>query len=50
MVAVQVTKKWSFKGTNLPIDTVTVYRPSGAQIIRKLDLDLNVSAAADQRL
>ncbi|KAF9783017.1 hypothetical protein BJ322DRAFT_1009242 [Thelephora terrestris] len=40
MVAVKETTKWSFKGENLSIDTVTVYRPSGAQIVRKLDLDL----------
>ena len=44
MVAVETTTKWSFKGANLPIDTVTVYRPSGAQVVRKLDLDLKVSA------
>ena len=42
MVASQATTKWSFEGPNLPIDTVTVYRPRGAQIIRKLDLDLEV--------
>jgi len=42
MVASQGTTKWSFKGSDLPIDTVTVYRPYGAQIIRKLDLDLEV--------
>lgn len=43
MVASQATTKWSFRGSNLPVDTVTVYRPSGAQIIRKLDLELEVS-------
>ena len=43
MVAVQATTKWSFKGANLPIDTVTVYRPSRAQVFGKLDLDLKVS-------
>lgn len=43
MVASQATTKWSFRGSNLPVDTVTVYRPSGAQIIRKLDLELKVS-------
>ena len=42
MVAVKETTKWTFKGEDLPIDTVTVYRPSGAQIVRKLDLDLKV--------
>lgn len=42
MVASQAAKKWSFKGPNLPIDTVIVYRPHGAQVIRKLDLDLEV--------
>ncbi|KAF9651185.1 hypothetical protein BDM02DRAFT_3259188 [Thelephora ganbajun] len=40
MVVIQATTNWSFKGADLPIDTVTVYRPSGAQVIRKLDLDL----------
>ena len=44
MVAVQATTRWTLKGENLPIDTVTVYRPSGAQIVRKLDLDLKVSS------
>jgi len=42
MVASQATTKWTFEGPNLPIDTVTVYRPYGAQVIRKLDLDLEV--------
>jgi len=42
MVASQATTKWSFEGHKLPIDTVTVYRPQGAQITRKLDLDLEV--------
>jgi len=42
MVASQATTKWSFEGPNLPIDTVTVYRPYEAQVIRKLDLDLEV--------
>lgn len=43
MVAAQATTKWTFRGRNLPVDTITVYRPSGAQIVRKLDLDLKVS-------
>ena len=42
MVASQATKKWSFEGPNLPIDTVTIYRPSEAQVTRKLDMDLEV--------
>lgn len=42
MVASQTTTKWSFEGHKLPIDTVTVYRPQGAQITRNLDLDLEV--------
>ena len=42
MSASQATTKWSFEGPNLPIDTVTIYRPSEAQVIRKLDLDLEV--------
>ena len=42
MVTSQETAKWSFKSSNLPIDTVTVYRPYGAQIIRKLALNLEV--------
>jgi len=42
MVTSQATTKWTFEGPNLPIDTVTVYRPYGAQVIRKLDLDLEV--------
>jgi len=42
MDASQATTKWSFEGHKLPIDTVTVYRPRGAQITRKLDLDLEV--------
>jgi len=40
MVAFQATTKWSFEGCNLPIDTVTIYRPSEAQVVRILDLDL----------
>ena len=44
MVEVQATAKWSFKGVDLPVDTVTVYRPSGAQVVRDLDLDLKVTA------
>ena len=43
MIAVQTTTKWFTNGANLPIDTVTVYRPSGAEVVRKLDLDLKVS-------
>ena len=45
MVAVETTNKWSFKGVDLPIDIVTVYRTSEAQVVRKLDLDLKVSCA-----
>jgi len=38
------TSELSVDGSTLPIETVTVYRPSGAQVIRKLDVDLKVSA------
>ena len=38
------TSELSVNGSTLPIETVTVYRPSGAQVIRKLDVDLKVSA------
>jgi len=44
MVASLPTTTSSFDGSSLPIETVTVYRPSGAQVIRKLDVDLKVSA------
>lgn len=44
MVAIYTTTKWFFKGIDLPVDTVTIYRPSGAQVSRNLDLDLKVSA------
>ena len=44
MVASLPTTELSIDGSNLPIETVTVYRPSGAQIIRKLDVNLKVSA------
>jgi len=43
MVAPLPTTKFSFDGSSLPIETVTVYRPSGAQIIRELRVDLKVS-------
>lgn len=45
MVTSLPTTEFSFDGSNLPIETVTVYRPSGAQVIRKLDVDLKVSSA-----
>ena len=44
MVASLPTTEFSFDGSSLPIETVTVYRPSGAQVIRKLDVDLKVRA------
>ena len=44
MVAFPPTTEFSFNGSNLPLETVTIFRPSGAQIIRKLDIDLKVSA------
>jgi len=43
MVASPPTTKFSFDGSNLPVKSVTVYRPSGAQVIRELDVDLKVS-------
>ena len=43
MVTSLQTTLFSFDGSGLPIETVTVYRPSGAQVIRKLDVDLKVS-------
>ena len=36
--------EFSVDGSTLPIETATVYRPSGAQVIRKLDVDLKVNA------
>jgi hypothetical protein len=45
MVTFPPTTEFSFNGSNLPLETVTIFRPSGAQIIRKLDIDLKVSAA-----
>ena len=45
MVASLPTTGLSIDGSSLPIETVTVYRPSGAQVIRKLDVDLKVGAA-----
>ena len=45
MVTSLPTTLFSFDGSGLPIETVTVYRPSGAQVIRKLDVDLKVSIA-----
>ena len=44
MVASLPTTELLIDGSSLPIETVTVYRPSGAQVIRKLDVDLKVSA------
>jgi len=38
------TSELSVDGSTLPIKIVTVYRPSGAQVIRKLNVDLKVSA------
>jgi len=43
MVAPLPTTKLSFDGSNLPIETVTVYRPSGAQVVRELGADIKVS-------
>ena len=43
MVASLPTTELSFDGSSLPIETVTVYRPFGAQVIRKLDVHLKVS-------
>jgi len=40
MVASLPTKKFSFDGLS---STITVYRPSGAQVIRGLCVDLEVS-------
>ena len=37
------TSELSVDGSTLPIEAVTVYRPSGAQVIRKLDVDLKVN-------
>ena len=37
------TTQFSFDGSSLPIESVTVYRPSGAQVIRELGVDLKVS-------
>ena len=42
MVASLPTTGFSIDASSLPIETVTVYRPSGAQVIRKLDVDLKV--------
>jgi hypothetical protein len=42
MVASLPTSELSIDGSTLPIETATVYRPSGAQVIRKLDVDLKV--------
>ena len=50
MVASLPTTEFSFHGASLPIETVTVYRPSGAQVIRKLDVDLKVSLAKFDRV
>jgi len=44
MVVSLPTSELSIDGSTLPIETVIVYRPSGAQVIRKLDIDLKVSA------
>ena len=43
MVASLPVTKFSFDGSSLPVETVTVYRPSGAQVVRKLSVDLKVS-------
>ena len=45
MVAFLSTTEFSFNGSNLLLETVTIFRPSGAQIVRKLDIDLKVSSA-----
>lgn len=49
MVASLPTTELSIDGSGLPIESVTVYRPSGAQVIRKLDVELKVSAADEIR-
>ena len=49
MVASLPTTEFSFHRSSLPIETVTVYRPSGAQVVRKLDVDLKVSAVKSCR-
>ena len=43
MVASLPTADISVDASSLPIETVTVYQPSGAQVIRKLNVDLKVS-------
>ena len=44
MVASLPTTELSVSASILPIETVTVHQPSGAQVIRRLDVDLKVSA------
>ena len=42
MAASQAATERSFKGPNLPIGAVTVHRLHGVQVIRRLDLNLEV--------
>jgi hypothetical protein len=42
MVTPPTTTQLSFKAEDLPINSVTVFRPSGAQIIRILKANLKV--------
>ena len=43
MVASNPTTELSIDASSLPIETVTVYQPSGAQVIRTLEVNLKVS-------
>ena len=45
MVASLPATELFIDASSLPIETVTVYQPSGAQVIRTLDVNLKVSRA-----
>ena len=50
MVGSPQATELSVDASRLPFETVTVYQPSGAQVIRTLNLNLKVSSALCYRI